>query len=193
MAQNSTEIELEPLVFSEDDLQNIEEPVEPVKEFTLVPEGDSSSAVVDGYTDAETYELEIKAAEKRAAISKPVGISKVSLTSEIIDDFRLNFGSKASEALAKDLTKTFEQDYAEQISENPDFFSYELLQSGKAAFFDQLPPSYTMEVNGKETPIRDMLPAERAARFNNPDAISALLSNADIGSLPRRLESLLQA
>ena len=185
MAQNPTEIELEPIVFSVDDLQNIEEPVEPVKEFTLVPEGDSSSTVVDGYTDAETYELEIKAAEKRAAISKPVGISKVSLTSEIIDDFRLNFGSKASEALAKDLTKTFEQDYAEQISENPDFFSYELLQSGKAAFFDQLPPSYTMEVNGKETPIRDMLPAERAARFNNPDAISALLSNADIGSLPR--------
>jgi hypothetical protein len=185
MAQNSTEIELEPLVFSEDELQDIADPVEPVKEFTLVPEGDSSSAVVDGYTDAETLALEIKAAEKRAAISKPVGISKVSLTSEIIDDFRLNFGSKASEALARDLTKTFEQDYAEQISENPDFFSYELLQSGKAAFFDQLPPSYTMEVNGEETPIRDMLPAERAARFNNPDAISALLSNADIGSLPR--------
>jgi len=113
-----------------------------------------------------------------------ITINKVELKPENIDDFRLNFGDKASEYLAKDLVGTFTQDFAPQIQQDPNFFNYELLQSGKATFFDQLSPEYTMEVNGEQKPIRDMLPAERAVRFQNPDAISALLSNAETGSLP---------
>jgi hypothetical protein len=111
-------------------------------------------------------------------------INKVELKPEIIDDFRLNFGQEASDYLAKDLVNTFSVDFADQIQEDPNFFNYDLIKSGKATFFDQLSPQYTMEVNGEQKPIRDMLPAERAVRFQNPDAISALLSNAEIGSLP---------
>ena len=114
-----------------------------------------------------------------------ITIDKVQLTPEVIDDFRLNFKEEASAALAKDLVETFSIDYAKQIEEDPEFFSYDLLKSGKAKFFDRLSPEYTMNVNGKQKPIRDMLPAERAVRFQNDDAISALFTNADIGSLPR--------
>jgi len=178
MAQNP--IEIDPIGINISDLLNskkeTEEVVTPVEEFTLVPEGEVSSRGKGGSKQVE---------EIPENILKSVNIDEVDLSPEVIDDFRLNFGDEASEALAQDLTKTFEVDYAAQIEEDPNFFSYDLLKSGKATFFDQLPPSYTMELNGQETPIRDMLPAERAVRFNNPDAISALLSNADIGSLPR--------
>ena len=178
MAQNP--IEIDPIGINISDSLNskkeTEEVVTPVEEFTLVPEGEVSSRGKGGSKQVE---------EIPENILKSVNIDEVDLSPEVIDDFRLNFGDEASEALAQDLTKTFEVDYAAQIEEDPNFFSYDLLKSGKATFFDQLPPSYTMELNGQETPIRDMLPAERAVRFNNPDAISALLSNADIGSLPR--------
>lgn len=113
-----------------------------------------------------------------------IEINKIQLTPEVIDDFRLNFGEDASSALAKDVVGTFTQDFATQIADDPNFFSYDLLRSGEATFFDQLSPQYTMELDGEQVPIRDMLPAQRKVRFQDPDAISALLTNAEVGSLP---------
>jgi hypothetical protein len=113
-----------------------------------------------------------------------IEINKVQLNPEVIDDFRLNFGEDASSALAKDVVGTFTQDFATQIADDPNFFSYDLLQSGEATFFDQLSPQYTMELDGEQVPIRDMLPAQRKVRFQDPDAISSLLTNAEVGSLP---------
>lgn len=116
-------------------------------------------------------------------------INKVQLTPEVVDDFRLQFGQDASSALAKDLIDTFRaSDYQTQVTEDNNFFNFDSLSDGTAGFYDQLDPQYTMPVmrNGEEVmvPIRDMLPAERKVRFNDPDAISALLSNAERGSLP---------
>jgi hypothetical protein len=113
-----------------------------------------------------------------------IEINKVQLSPEVIDDFRLNFGTDASDALAKDVVGTFTQDFATQIADDPNFFSYDLLRSGEATFFDQLSPQYTMELDGEQIPIRDMLPAQRKVRFQDPDAISSLLTNAEVGSLP---------
>ena len=116
-------------------------------------------------------------------------INKVQLTPEIVDDFRLQFGQDASSALAKDLIDTFRvSDYQTQVAEDDNFFNFDSLSDGTAGFYDQLDPQYTMPVmrNGVEVdvPISEMLPAERKVRFNQPDAISALLTNAEAGSLP---------
>ena len=114
---------------------------------------------------------------------------KIQLTPEVVDDFRLQFGQDASAALAKDLIDTFRAgQFQTQVAEDNDFFNFDTLSDGTAGFYDQLDPQYTMPVmrNGVEVdvPISEMLPAERKVRFNQPDAISALLTNAEAGSLP---------
>jgi hypothetical protein len=113
-------------------------------------------------------------------------ISKIDLQPEEIDDFRLQFGQRAPEALARDVVTTFaDQDYAAQIQNDPNFFSYEKLQDGTATFFDVLSPNYTVTMDGEERPIRDLNPVQRSIFFKDPDSISALLTNAEKGSLSR--------
>jgi len=117
-------------------------------------------------------------------------INKIDLLPEEIDDFRLQFGQKAPEALARDLVTTFAtQDYAPQIANDPNFFSYEKLQDGTATFYDFLSPDYTVTMEGpngpEERPIRDLNPVERSIYFKDPDSINALLTTAEKGSLSR--------
>ena len=117
-------------------------------------------------------------------------ISKIDLQPEEIDDFRLQFGQRAPEALARDVVTTFaDQDYAAQIQNDPNFFSYEKLQDGTATFYDFLSPNYTVTMEGpdgpEERPIRDLNPVQRSIFFKDPDSISALLTTAEKGSLSR--------
>ena len=113
-------------------------------------------------------------------------INKIDLLPEEIDDFRLQFGQRASEALARDVVTTFaDQDYAAQIQNDPNFFSYEKLQDGTATFYDFLSPNYTVTMDGEERPIRDLNPVQRSIFFKDPDSISALLTTAEKGSLSR--------
>ena len=50
-------------------------------------------------------------------------INKLDLLPEEIDDFRLQFGQRAPEALARDVVTTLaDQDYAPQIQNDPNFF-----------------------------------------------------------------------
>jgi len=117
-------------------------------------------------------------------------INKLDLMPEEIDDFRLQFGQRAPEALARDVVKTFaDQDYAAQIQNDPNFFSYEKLQDGTATFYDFLSPDYTVTMEGpdgaEERPIRDLNPVQRSIFFKDPDSISSLLTTAEKGSLSR--------
>ena len=113
-------------------------------------------------------------------------INKLDLMPEEIDDFRLQFGQRAPEALARDVVTTFaDQDYAAQIQNDPNFFSYEKLQDGTATFYDFLSPNYTVTIDGEERPIRDLNPVQRSIYFKDPDSISALLTTAEKGSLSR--------
>ena len=117
-------------------------------------------------------------------------INKIDLQPEEIDDFRLQFGQQAPEALARDVVTTFaDQDYAAQIQNDPNFFSYEKLQDGTATFYDFLSPNYTVTMEGpdgpEERPIRDLNPVQRSIFFKDPDSISALLTTAEKGSLSR--------
>tara|TARA_R110001606_G_scaffold268127_1_gene416842 strand:+ start:1860 stop:5690 length:3831 start_codon:yes stop_codon:yes gene_type:complete len=117
-------------------------------------------------------------------------INKLDLLPEEIDDFRLQFGQRAPEALARDVVTTLaDQDYAPQIQNDPNFFSYEKLQDGTATFYDFLSPNYTVTMDGpngpEERPIRDLNPVQRGIFFKDPDSISALLTTAEKGSLSR--------
>ncbi len=67
-----------------------------------------------------------------------IKIDPVILTPEVVDEFRLNF-TDPSEALARDLVKTMQVDYAEQMAEDPNFLTYEGLAAGTAPFLDFLP------------------------------------------------------
>ena len=60
-----------------------------------------------------------------------IKIDPVILTPEVVDEFRLNF-TDPSEALARDLVKTMQVDYAEQMAEDPNFLTYEGLAAGTA-------------------------------------------------------------
>ncbi len=117
-------------------------------------------------------------------------IDKVIVTPEYIDDFRLQFGEKAPNAFAADLVGTFQQDFATQVADDPNFLTLEGVKNGTAGFFDKLSPNYTLPVldpNGVETqvPIRDLNAQQRKAFFNTDDAVSAFFSNAEPGSLLR--------
>ena len=67
-----------------------------------------------------------------------IKIDPVILTPEVVDQFRLGY-KDPSEALARDLVKTMQVDYAEQMAENPEFLTYEGLLAGTAPFLDFLP------------------------------------------------------
>ena len=117
-------------------------------------------------------------------------IDKVAVTPEYIDDFRLQFGQKAPNAFAADLVGTFQQDFATQIADDPNFLTLQSMQDGTAGLFDKLSPNYTLPVldpSGVETqvPIRDLSPQQRKAFFSTDDAVSAFFSNAEPGSLLR--------
>ena len=108
-----------------------------------------------------------------------IEINPVQLTNENINDFRANFGAYASEALARDLVNTFgANDYRTQVESDPNFFSYEKLIDGSAGFYDALPDTYTIELDGQAVPISNLPKNQRAIIFNEPDALSALFSNA---------------
>ena len=117
-------------------------------------------------------------------------IDKVVVTPEYIDDFRLQFGPKAPNAFAADLVGTFQQDFATQIADDPNFLTLQGMQDGTAGLFDKLSPNYTLPIldpSGVETqvPIRDLSPQQRKAFFSTDDAVSAFFSNAEPGSLLR--------
>ena len=108
-----------------------------------------------------------------------IEINPVQLTNENINDFRANFGAYASEALARDLVNTFgSNDYRTQVESDPNFFSYEKLIDGSAGFYDALPDTYTIELDGQAVPINSLPKNQRAIIFNQPNALSALFSNA---------------
>ena len=86
-----------------------------------------------------------------------IEINPVQLTNENINDFRANFGAYASEALARDLVNTFRaNDYRTQVESDPNFFSYEKLIDGSAGFYDALPNTYTIELDGQAVPINSL-------------------------------------
>ena len=105
-----------------------------------------------------------------------IEINPVQLTNENINDFRANFGAYASEALARDLVNTFRaNDYRTQVESDPNFFSYEKLIDGSAGFYDALPNTYTIELDGQAVPINSLPKNQRAIIFNQPDALSVLM------------------
>ena len=61
-------------------------------------------------------------------------IDQVILTPEVVDDFRKHFDNP-SEALARDLVRTMQLDYPEQMAADPTFLTYDGLIGGTAPFF----------------------------------------------------------
>jgi hypothetical protein len=57
-------------------------------------------------------------------------IDKVIVTPEYIDDFRLQFGKDAPNAFAADLVGTFQQDFATQVADDPNFLTLESIKNG---------------------------------------------------------------
>ena len=98
-----------------------------------------------------------------------VKIDPVILTPEVVDNFRLQF-EDPSEALARDLVKTMQVDYAKEMEKDPNFLTYEGLISGTSPFLDRLPST------------QDKSPMERA--FTADQAV-ILFSNAQPASFAR--------
>ena len=100
---------------------------------------------------------------------KEIQIDPVILSPEVVDNFQKNYDNP-SEALARDLVATMQQDYAEQMQEDPNFLTYEGLISGTAPFLEFLPST-----RGKK-PID---------RVQTPDQVVVMFSNAEPASFGR--------
>jgi hypothetical protein len=86
--------------------------------------------------EAEVYSDALTTSKKKD--SPFVSIDSVILSPEVVDDFRKNF-KNPSEALARDLVRTMQLDYPEQMAADPNFLTYEGLIGGTAPFLDLLP------------------------------------------------------
>ena len=96
-------------------------------------------------------------------------IDQVILTPEVVDDFRKHFDNP-SEALARDLVRTMQLDYPEQMAADPTFLTYDGLIGGTAPFLDLLPSS-----RGKST----------TEKQKTADQIIVLFSNAQPATVAR--------
>ena len=102
-------------------------------------------------------------------VESPFSIKSVILTPEVVDDFRTNYNNP-SEALAKDLVRTMQVDYADRIKKDPNFLTYEGLINGTAGIFD-----FLESTKGKTKAQR---------RYSN-DQIAILFSNAEPATFAR--------
>jgi len=98
-----------------------------------------------------------------------ITIDPVIVSNEVIEDFRKNFNNPG-QAFAQDLVRTFQNDYAEQIRNDPAFLTYEGLKNGTATFLNSLPSKAGLS------------PAERGM---TDDDIAILFSNAEPASFAR--------
>jgi len=86
---------------------------------------------------------------------KEIQIDPVILSPEVVDNFQKNYDNP-SEALARDLVATMQQDYAEQMQEDPNFLTYEGLISGTAPFLEFLPAARLCRANAGRPQLFDL-------------------------------------
>ena len=65
-------------------------------------------------------------------------INPIDISQEEVNSYVDNFGNAAETALAKEVVSVFEQDFAKQIENDPNYFNYDALRSGTAGIFDDL-------------------------------------------------------
>ncbi len=116
-------------------------------------------------------------------------IDEIVIDQNEVEDFRTQFGQNASEQLMKDLVFDFQDDFRDQIAEDPKFMSPELMQSGQATFYDNLAPKYGANFPNDSgelefIPFRDMSLKQRATIFSDPDEVTSLLTGVERTSLP---------
>jgi len=132
---------------------------------------ETTSEIVPEIVPETTFEIvpETTSEIVPEVVESPFSISSVILTPEVVDDFRNNYNNP-SEALAKDLVRTMQVDYADRIKEDPNFLTYEGLINGTAGIFD-----FLESTKGKTKAQR---------RYSN-DQIAILFSNAEPATFAR--------
>ena len=116
-------------------------------------------------------------------------IDNIIIDQNEVEEFRTQFGKNASQQLMRDLVFDFQDDYSDEIAQDPNFMSPELMQSGQATFYDKLSPDYGRQIlddNGelKFVPFRDMSLQQRRAIFSDPDEVTSLITGVERTSLP---------
>ena len=116
-------------------------------------------------------------------------IDEIIIDQNEVEQFRSQFGKNASEQLMRDLVFDFQDDYRDEIAQDPNFMSPELMQSGQATFYDKLSPDYGRQILDdkgqlKFVPFRDMSLQQRRAIFSDPDEVTSLITGVERTSLP---------
>ena len=113
-----------------------------------------------------------------------IEFAEYELDQDTVDEFRRTFGKNASQELMEYFVRDFKQDFPNELAENPNFLSPELLQSGEAGILDVLDPKYGRVFDDEFIPFRDMSLAKRKAVLSDPDEITSLLTGVERTSLP---------
>ena len=111
-------------------------------------------------------------------------IDEIIIDQNEVEQFRSQFGKNASEQLMRDLVFDFQDDYRDEIAQDPNFMSPELMQSGQATFYDKLSPDYGRQILDdkgqlKFVPFRDMSLQQRRAIFSDPDEVTSLITGVE--------------